>query len=182
MPEQGSPANAEFFAKVEEVTELIEKMKNEVDEVKRVQSSILSSPGSDDSEFFKKKSFILSCSSSRVLPDGICFHSTPFLSLPTHSLITHSFPSGFLKFRHHTHQVFVNFLPTTFFLILFFFFLFLFSSSFSLSFCLFNFSFHFSLTFDVISSPTPCMCTKCSNVSKNCSNVSNFPELKTELN
>ena len=52
MPEQGSPANAEFFAKVEEVTELIEKMKNEVDEVKRVQSSILSSPGSDDSKFF----------------------------------------------------------------------------------------------------------------------------------
>lgn len=50
MPEQGSPANAEFFAKVEEVTELIEKMKNEVDEVKRVQSSILSSPGSDDSK------------------------------------------------------------------------------------------------------------------------------------
>lgn len=55
MPEQGSPANAEFFAKVEEVTELIEKMKNEVDEVKRVQSSILSSPGSDDSKFLNER-------------------------------------------------------------------------------------------------------------------------------
>lgn len=68
MPEQGSPANAEFFAKVEEVTELIEKMKNEVDEVKRVQSSILSSPGSDDSKFFKNKIILSSCSTFRVLP------------------------------------------------------------------------------------------------------------------
>ena len=76
MPEQGSPANAEFFAKVEEVTELIERMKNEVDEVKRVQSSILSSPGSDDSKFV-------------LFPTTL---STNFSAFPTNVV---------LKFHHH---------------------------------------------------------------------------------
>lgn len=48
MPTTENPATAEFFKKVEEVMELIEKMKADVEEVKRTQSSILSSPGSDD--------------------------------------------------------------------------------------------------------------------------------------
>lgn len=48
MPNAENPANAEFFKKVEEIMEYIEKMRSEVEEVKRVQSSILSSPGSDD--------------------------------------------------------------------------------------------------------------------------------------
>ena len=48
MPNAENPANVEFFKKVEEIMEHIEKMKADVEEVKRVQSSILSSPGSDD--------------------------------------------------------------------------------------------------------------------------------------
>lgn len=48
IPNAENPANAEFFKKVEEIMELIEKMKTDVEEVKRTQSSILSSPGSDE--------------------------------------------------------------------------------------------------------------------------------------
>ena len=51
MPSADNVANAEFFANVEQVMEQIEKMKGEVDEVKRTQSAILSSPSTDDSKF-----------------------------------------------------------------------------------------------------------------------------------
>lgn len=47
---QENAANAEFFATVEKVMEAIDKMKADVEEVKRTQSAILSSPSTDDSK------------------------------------------------------------------------------------------------------------------------------------
>ena len=41
----------EFFQQVEEIMEMVEKMRSEVEEVKRTQSAILSSPGNDESQF-----------------------------------------------------------------------------------------------------------------------------------
>lgn len=40
----------EFFQHVEEIMEVVEKMRSDVEEVKRTQSAILSSPGTDESE------------------------------------------------------------------------------------------------------------------------------------
>lgn len=47
-------ANTKFFKDVEQTTELIEKMRGEVEEVKRTQSAILSSPSSDDSKYISR--------------------------------------------------------------------------------------------------------------------------------
>lgn len=41
----------EFFQQVEEIMEVVEKMRSDVEEVKRTQSAILSSPGTDESEY-----------------------------------------------------------------------------------------------------------------------------------
>jgi syntaxin-1A homolog len=39
----------EFFQQVEEIMEMVGNMRSEVEEVKRTQSAILSSPGNDES-------------------------------------------------------------------------------------------------------------------------------------
>ncbi|XP_053213974.1 syntaxin-1A-like isoform X1 [Panonychus citri] len=43
-----SDVKNEFFQQVEEIMEMVEKMKTDVEEVKRTQSAILSSPGNDE--------------------------------------------------------------------------------------------------------------------------------------
>ena len=44
-----SDVKNEFFQQVEEIMEMVDKMRADVDEVKRTQSAILSSPGNDES-------------------------------------------------------------------------------------------------------------------------------------
>lgn len=46
--------NNEFFQQVEEIMEVVEKMGADVEEVKRTQSAILSSPSTDESKLFEK--------------------------------------------------------------------------------------------------------------------------------
>ena len=43
--------NNEFFVEVEKIMEVVEKMGADVEEVKRTQSAILSSPSTDESKF-----------------------------------------------------------------------------------------------------------------------------------
>lgn len=52
--------NNEFFQQVEEIMEVVEKMSADVEEVKRTQSAILSSPSTDESKFviIRRKLFI----------------------------------------------------------------------------------------------------------------------------
>lgn len=64
----------EFFQQVEEIMEVVEKMRSDVEEVKRTQSAILSSPGTDESKYRQAAEAMIKFETDRHNPITVSSH------------------------------------------------------------------------------------------------------------